>query len=233
MNSFSILTLFPEMIGEVLSVSVIGRARKNKIINIKCYNIRDYSDNKHKKVDDTPYGGGKGMVMMAEPIARCFEDICKKNKVKPFFIAMTPCGEKFDQKMAVDISKHKDVALLCGHYEGIDERVLDKFVDKRVSIGDYVLTGGELPALVLIDAVCRMLPGVLSGKECFEKESYYENMLEHPHYTKPAVWRGIDVPEILLSGNHKKIEEWRYNYSLKQTMKYREDLLEMKSKEDI
>lgn len=225
MNSFDVLTLFPEMIHDVLSVSVIGRAWKNGIIDIKCHNIRDYSDNKHKKVDDTPYGGGKGMVMMAEPIARCFEDICKKSETKPLFICMTPCGEKFSQNMAINISKYENVALLCGHYEGIDERVLNKFVDMRVSIGDYVLTGGELPALVLIDAVCRMIPGVLSDAECFEKESYYNNLLEHPHYTKPSIWRGMTVPEVLMSGNHKKIEEWRADNSLKQTLKYRRDLL--------
>ncbi len=231
MNSFNILTLFPEMIYDVLSVSVIGRAWRNGIIDIKCHNIRDYSDNKHRKVDDTPYGGGRGMVMTAEPIARCFESVCQNSKTKPFFICMTPSGESFDQKMAMDIAKYENIALLCGHYEGIDERVLDKLVDKRISIGDYVLTGGELPALVLIDAVCRMVPGVLSDKECFEKESYFDNLLEHPHYTKPAVWRGMSVPEVLLSGNHREIEKWRRNNSIKQTLKYRRDLFSLKETE--
>lgn len=232
MNSFNILTLFPDMIYDVLSVSVIGRAWRSGVIDIKCHNIRDYSDNKHKKVDDTPYGGGRGMVMTAEPIARCFEDICRNSEVRPFFVCMTPSGEKFHQKMAIDIAKYENVAVLCGHYEGIDERVLDRFIDKRVSIGDYVLTGGELPALVLVDAVCRMIPGVLSDKECFEKESYFDNLLEHPHYTKPAVWRGIPVPEVLLSGNHKEIEKWRLDNSIKQTLKYREDLFLAKNKSD-
>jgi tRNA (guanine-N1)-methyltransferase len=226
MTRFNVLTLFPEMVKEVMSVSIIGRSQKKGIIDIKCYDIRDYSDNKHKKVDDTPYGGGKGMVMMAEPIARCYEDICKNSASKPLFIYMSPAGKKFTQDSAKDLAKHTNIALLCGHYEGVDERVLDKFVDERISIGDYVLTGGEIPAMVLIDAVCRMIPNVLSDAECFEKESYYNNLLEHPHYTKPALWRGVSVPDVLLSGNHSEIEKWRNENSIIQTLKYREDLME-------
>ncbi len=223
--NFSVLTLFPNVIEEVCSTSIIGRSQKKGIVNINCYDIRQYSDNKHKKVDDTPYGGGRGMVMSAEPIARCFEDICLKNR-KPFFIYMSPVGKKFDQKMALRLSHCSDIAILCGHYEGVDERVLDLFVDERISIGDYVLTGGELPALVLIDAVCRLIPGVLADSECFEKESYFDSLLEHPHYTKPAVWRGVSVPDVLLSGNHDEIDKWRSENSFLQTVRYRPDLIE-------
>ncbi len=225
MTRFNVLTLFPQMVKEAMSVSIIGRSQKKSIIDIKCYDIRDYSTDKHKKVDDTPYGGGKGMVMMAEPIARCYEDICKNSATTPLFIYMSPAGKQFTQKIAKELSKYSNIALLCGHYEGIDERVLDKFVDERISIGDYVLTGGEIPAMVLIDAVCRMIPGVLSDSECFEKESYYNNLLEHPHYTKPALWRGISVPDVLLSGNHSEIEKWRNENSISQTLKYRKDLI--------
>ena len=229
MNRFSVLTLFPKMIEEVLSMSIIGRSQQKGIVAVNCYNIRDYSNNKHKKVDDTPYGGGKGMIMMAEPIARCYEDICNSSSSKPLFICMSPAGRVFNQRLAIELAQFKHIAILCGHYEGIDERVLDKFVDDRISIGDYVLTGGEIPALALIDAVCRMIPGVLSDSECFEKESYFSNLLEHPQYTKPAVWRGIAAPEVLLSGDHAKIAKWRNENSIKQTLKYRQDLIKNKN----
>ncbi len=225
MTKFSVLTLFPQMVRDALCVSIIGRSQKKGIIDVKCYDIRDYSNDKHKRVDDAPYGGGKGMVMMADPIAKCFEDICKNSESKPLFIYMSPVGKKFTQEVVKELSKYKNIAILCGHYEGIDERVLDKFVDERISIGDYVLTGGEIPAMVLIDAVCRMIPGVLSDSECFEKESYYNNLLEHPHYTRPAVWRGMSVPEVLMSGNHGEIEKWRQEHSVIQTLKYRSDLI--------
>lgn len=230
MIRFDIMTLFPEMIDNILSISIIGRARNKGIVDIKCHQIRDFACNKHNKVDDAPYGGGNGMIMMAEPIAKCFENICMDLNTRPFFIYMSPVGKILDQKTAVDISTHSNIAILCGHYEGVDERVIDRFADERISIGEYVLTGGELPALVLIDTVCRMVPGVLSNKECFERESYYNGILEHPHYTRPSVWRGLSIPDVLLSGNHEEIEKWREEKSLLQTKKYRLDLFNSKVK---
>lgn len=225
MIKFNIMTLFPDMINNMLSESIIGRARSKGLIDIKCYQIRDYTTEKHKKVDDYPYGGGNGMIMMADPIARCFENICSEYNEKPLFIYMSPVGKKFDQKVALDLSFYSNIAILCGHYEGVDERVLDMFADERISIGDYVLTGGELPALVLVDTVCRMIPGVLSEAECFKQESYYNNILEYPQYTRPSIWRNIAVPSVLLSGNHMEIQRWKDNESVKQTKKYRPDLI--------
>lgn len=225
MIKIDIMTLFPQVCECALSESIIGRARNKGIIDIKCHQIRNFAYDKHKRVDDTPYGGGNGMVMMADPIAKCFEHICVKRGTCPFLVYMSPRGRPLNQKMAYDFSLYNNIAILCGHYEGVDERVIDEIVDEQVSIGDYVLTGGELPALVFVDSICRMIPGVLSNDECFKQESHYANLLEYPQYTRPQIWRDRRVPEVLLSGHHAKIEEWRNNHSIIETAKHRPDLL--------
>lgn len=225
MIRFNVMTLFPEVIDDVLSTSIIGRARTRGIIQVNCYQIRDYTLDKHKKVDDEPYGGGRGMVMTPDPIARCFEHICQETAKKQFFVYMSPVGHTLTQNMAKNLSKYTDITILCGNYEGVDERVVELYADERISIGDYVLTGGELPALVLINTVSRMVPGVLSCEECFQAESYYTNLLEHPQYTRPETWRKMTVPEVLRSGNHSEIQKWKKAQSLLQTRKYRPDLL--------
>lgn len=221
-----ILTLFPEMCEAVLTSSIIGRARKAEKVEINCINIRDFSGNKHNKVDDTPYGGGMGMIMAAEPIYRAYKSLWKDGEEKPFLIYLSPKGEVFNQSTAVSLSEKEHIVLLCGHYEGIDERVIEEIVDLEISIGDFVLTGGELPALTIADAVCRMLPGVLSEDICFEEESHFAGLLEFPQYTKPAVWNNREVPEVLLSGHHANITKWRREKSLEETLKRRPDMLE-------
>ena len=221
-----IITLFPEMCEAVLSESVIGRARKKGAVEICCHQLRDYAFDKHKRVDDSTYGGGMGMLMMAEPIALCFEDICKKLGKRPHFIYMSPKGKTLNQGRIKELSGIENIAILCGHYEGVDQRLLDEFIDEEISVGDYVLTGGELPALILADSLSRLVPGVLSDDICFSDESHYNGLLEYPQYTKPAVWRGIAVPEVLLSGHHANIEKWRREKSLEETEKRRPDLLE-------
>ncbi|MEE0898202.1 MAG: tRNA (guanosine(37)-N1)-methyltransferase TrmD [Acutalibacteraceae bacterium] len=223
-----ILTLFPEMCERVLDESIIGRARRSGKVEIVCTNIRDFSGNKHNKVDDTPYGGGMGMVMAADPIYNCYKSLYGENEEKPHLIYMSPKGETFTQKKAVELSKKDRIVLLCGHYEGIDQRVIDEIVDEELSLGDYVLTGGELPALTVADAVCRMLPGVLSDDLCFEEESHFAGLLEYPQYTKPAIWRDREVPEVLLSGNHAKINDWRKIQSILLTVEKRPDMLSAK-----
>ncbi len=220
-----ILTLFPEMCKSVYSESIIGRAVSKGLIEIHSHNIRDYSSSKHNNVDDTPYGGGMGMVMQAQPIYDCFSALCENLGTKPHLIYMSPQGKTLTQQRVKELSKLPCIALLCGHYEGVDERVIEAIVDEEISIGDYVLTGGELPALVLSDAVARMLPGVLANDEAMEKESHYNGLLEYPQYTKPAVWNGMTVPEVLLSGHHANIEKWRNEQSLKRTKEKRPDLL--------
>lgn len=220
-----ILTLFPEMCETVLSESIIGRARRAGKVEIVCTNIRDFAGNKHNKVDDMPYGGGMGMVMAAPPIYNCYQSLYRENEPKPHLIYLSPKGKVFNQKRAAELSRLDRIVLLCGHYEGVDERVLTEIVDEEISIGDYVLTGGELPALVVADAVCRMLPGVLSDDLCFEEESHFAGLLEYPQYTRPPVWNDRAVPEVLLSGNHAKIAEWRRAQSLLITMRERPDLL--------
>ena len=220
-----ILTLFPDMCRTVMDESIIGRAQRSGKVEIVCTNIRDFSANKHNKVDDTPYGGGMGMVMSAQPIFDCYKSLYNENEPKPHLIYMSPKGETFTQKKAVELSRKDRIVLLCGHYEGIDERVIEEIVDEELSLGDYVLTGGELPALTVADAVCRMLPGVLSDDLCFEEESHFSGLLEYPQYTKPAVWNDREVPEVLLSGNHAKIAEWRRVKSLMLTMEKRPDML--------
>ena len=218
----SILTLFPEMCNAFVNESIIGRAVKGGKVEIECINIRDYANNKHNKVDDTPYGGGMGMIMAAEPIYNAYKSIAGE---KAHLVYLSPKGATFTQKKAVELSNTEHLVLLCGHYEGIDERVIEEIVDEEISIGDYVLTGGELPALVVADAVCRMLPGVLSDDICFTEESHFSGLLEYPQYTKPAVWKNREVPEVLLSGHHANIEKWRREKSLEITKKRRPDIL--------
>lgn len=219
-----IATLFPEMCEAVLGESIVGRARKAGKIEIHCHQIRDYSTDKHRRVDDTPYGGGMGMVMQAEPIYRCFLAVTADFERKPHTIYMSPKGNVFTQQRAVELSKMSNLFIICGHYEGVDQRVIDKIVDEEISIGDYVLTGGELPAMAVTDAVARMCDGVLASEECFREESHFSGLLEYPHYTRPEVWEGERVPEVLLTGHHKNIEEFRHNEAVKITQERRPDL---------
>lgn len=220
-----ILTLFPEMCSGVYSQSIIGRAINKNILEIYSHNIRDYTLNKHKNVDDTPYGGGMGMLMMAQPIYDCYCDVVKDLQAKPHVVYMSPQGKVLTQKKAVELSRLENLVILCGHYEGVDERVLEEIVDEEISVGDYVLTGGELPALVLIDCVSRMIDGVLPNEEAYSGESIYNGLLEHPQYTKPYCWNGKSVPEVLISGHHANIEKWKHEQSLKRTLEKRPDLL--------
>ena len=221
-----IATLFPEMCEAVLGTSIIGRARKAGFIEVYCHNIRDFSEDKYQRVDAAPYGGGNGMLMQADPIYRCYEHICEEVCSKPFVIYMSPQGAVLNQALAVDFAEnYEHLLLICGHYEGIDERIIEEIVDKEVSIGDYVLTGGELGALVLTDAVGRLCDGVLSEDVCFEDESHYSGLLEYPQYTRPQVWHGREVPSVLLSGNHKMISDWRHEQAVKRTMEKRPDML--------
>lgn len=221
-----IMTLFPEMCEAVLNESIIGRAKKAGKVELSCVNIRDYADNKHNKVDDTSYGGGMGMVMAAAPIYNCFNSLYnKETEQKPHLIYMSPKGATFNQKKAVELSKYDRIVILCGHYEGVDQRVIDEIVDEEISVGDFVLTGGELPALTVADAVCRMLPGVLSDDICFTEESHFEGLLEYPQYTKPEIWMERRVPEVLLSGHHANIAKWRKEKSIEETLKRRPDIL--------
>lgn len=222
----NIMTLFPEMCETVLDTSIIGRARKAGKVDISCVNIRDFANNKHNKVDDAPFGGGMGMVMAAEPIERCFNSLYSQEESKPYLIYMSPKGKVFTQKKAIELSKREHIVFLCGHYEGIDERVIEEIVDEEISIGDYVLTGGEMPALVCADAVCRMLPGVLSDDLCFTEESHFAGLLEYPQYTRPAVWHNREVPAVLLSGNHAEIAKWRREKAIEITKERRPDMLE-------
>lgn len=221
----SVLTLFPQMCEAFVNESIIGRAVKNGKVDINCINIRDFANNKHNKVDDTPYGGGMGMVMAAEPIFNTYQSLLKNEEGKLHLIYLSPKGKTFSQSKAVELSKKEHIVLLCGHYEGVDERVIEEIVDEEISIGDFVLTGGELPALVVADAVCRMLPGVLADDICFTEESHFSGLLEYPQYTKPAVWHDREVPEVLLSGNHAKIAKWRRKKSLEITNERRPDIL--------
>lgn len=230
--NFYVMTLFPEMIEQGLNTSIIGRAMEKDLLSVKAVNIRDYTLDKHKRVDDYPYGGGAGMLMAVEPVVRTFdairEDIKNKtgNEQRPRVIYVTPWGKPFQQEMAREFAKEENLVFLCGHYEGIDERALEEVATDFVSIGDYVLTGGELPAMVMIDAISRLIPGVLNNKDSAEYESFAGNLLEHPQYTRPEVYKGRKVPEVLLSGHHANIEKWKKEQSLLRTQKYRPDLLE-------
>lgn len=226
MTKIEIATLFPEMCERVLDESIIGRARRAGKLDISCVNIRDYSDDRFKRVDDTPYGGGMGMVMEAEPLARCCEAYGKRNNTdkKPYVIYLSPKGNAFDQQKAVKLSQMEHLLLVCGHYEGVDERFIEECVDEEISIGDYVLTGGELAALVIADSIGRLCDGVLSDASCYTEESHYNGLLEYPQYTRPPEWRGRKVPEMLLSGHHENIAKWRRLKSIFITEQRRPDL---------
>ena len=222
--TFHILTLFPEMFGAVLHSSMLGRAEEKGILKYNLINIRDFSGNKHNRVDDYPYGGGRGMVMQAKPVYDAYKSVADNLDEKPYVIYMSPKGKVFNQKKAVELSEKNDIVFLCGHYEGIDQRVLDEIVDEEISIGDYVLTGGEIPAMTVIDSVSRMIDGVLSNEESFTDESHFGGLLEYPHYTRPSEFHGVKVPDILLSGDHAKIEAWRRKQSLLITKEKRPDM---------
>ncbi len=233
MMRFDIMTLFPELVTTVLGESVIGRAQKNGAITVHAHNIRDYSEDKHRRVDDTPYGGGKGMLMMAPPIYRCYEDILRQQEaegledVRRHVIYLSPAGRVLDQKKAEELAAtYNNLILLCGHYEGVDRRIVEEIVDEEISIGNFVLTGGEIPACILTDAVARLVPGVLSDAECHEKESISSGMLEYPQYTRPYDFRGRLVPDVLLSGHHENIDRWRTEQARALTEAQRPDLLE-------
>ncbi len=226
MMRFDVLTLFPEVINAVLKESIIGRAQEKGIIEINAVNIRDFSKNKHKKADDYPYGGGGGMIMTAQPIYDAYLSIVKDLDYKPKVIYLSPQGRVLTQEVVKELSGEKHLVLLCGHYEGIDERIIEEIVDEEVSIGDYVLTGGELPAMVLIDSVSRLIPGVLSTEESYSNESHYNGLLEYPQYTRPVEFNGRKVPDILLSGHHANITRWRRKEAIKRTYLKRPDLFE-------
>ena len=222
--NFHVLTLFPEMIQNGMNTSITGRAINAGILSVEAVNIRNYAFNKHQKVDDYTYGGGAGMLMQAEPVYLAYEAIAQKAGKRPRVVYLTPQGQVFNQQMARDMAKEEDLVFLCGHYEGIDERVLDRIVTDHISIGDYVLTGGELPAMVVIDAVSRMVPGVLHNDVSAEFETFHDNLLEYPQYTRPEEFMGERVPDVLLSGHHKNIEVWRLERSMERTKERRPDL---------
>lgn len=223
---FVIMTLFPEMVLTGLSTSILGRAQKEGLISVSAVNIRDYTTEKHGHVDDYTYGGGAGMLMMADPILRCYRAVCAESGTHPHVIYTTPQGKLFSQADAKALAKEEELVILCGHYEGVDERALELLDADCYSIGDYVLTGGELPAMVMADAISRMVPGVLSNSESGETESFEGSLLEYPQYTRPEVYEGRRVPEVLLSGDHAKVDRWRRDESLKRTYERRPDLLE-------
>jgi len=221
-----ILTLFPAMCEAVLGESIVGRARANGLVEARARNIRDYTTDKHRRVDDAPFGGGCGMVMQCRPIADCFRALCEEWGGRPHFVYMSPQGKTLTQARARELARMPSLALLCGHYEGVDERVLEALVDEEISIGNYVLTGGELPALVLADCVVRLLPGVLAEGAALMGESHYDGLLEYPQYTRPAVWEGRAVPEVLLNGNHALQERWRREQMIERTKRKRPEMLE-------
>lgn len=221
-----VMTLFPDIFKAYIGESMMKKAVENSILEVELYNIRDFSENKHKKVDDYPFGGGAGMVMTPQPIFSTYEYIVEKYELEnPRVIYLSPKGRVFNQKIAKSLSLQNDIIFLCGHYEGVDQRIIDLIVTDEISIGDYVLTGGELPALVMIDSIARLVPGVLNRSESHEDESFENDLLEYPQYTRPRSFNGLEVPEVLLSGNHKKIDEWRFEESQKITLERRPDLI--------
>lgn len=235
MMRFDIMTLFPDLVRTVLGESVIGRAQKNGAITMRVHNIRDYAEDKHNRVDDTPYGGGKGMLMMAPPIWRCYQDILRQQEVEGLeelrrrVIYLSPAGRVLDQRIAEGLAgNYNNLILLCGHYEGVDHRIIEEIVDEEISLGDFVLTGGEIPACVLTDCVARLVPGVLADPECYEKESISSGLLEYPQYTRPYDYHGMKVPEVLLSGHHANIDRWRTEQAESLTRERRPDLLDRK-----
>ncbi|MBR2446252.1 MAG: tRNA (guanosine(37)-N1)-methyltransferase TrmD [Clostridia bacterium] len=228
---FDIMTLFPDLVNTVLGESIIGRAQKSGAIEVHTHQIRDYSEDKHRRVDDTPYGGGKGMLMAAPPVYNCFQGVLRKQAEDGFtgtrrVIFLSPAGKVLTQKKAEELATYDNLVLLCGHYEGIDCRVIDEIVDEELSIGDYVLTGGEIPACILVDAVARLCDGVLADPECYEKESISSGLLEYPQYTRPYEWHGVTVPDVLISGHHANIEAWRTQKATEKTERVRPDLLQ-------
>ncbi len=228
---FDIMTLFPDLVNTVLGESIIGRAQKSGAIEVHTHQIRDYSEDKHRRVDDTPYGGGKGMLMAAPPVYNCFQGVLRKQTEDGFtgtrrVIFLSPAGKVLTQKKAEELANYDNLVLLCGHYEGIDCRVIDEIVDEELSIGDYVLTGGEIPACILVDAVARLCDGVLADPECYEKESISSGLLEYPQYTRPYEWHGVTVPDVLISGHHANIEAWRTQKATEKTERVRPDLLQ-------
>ena len=230
-----ILTLFPDSVADVLADSIIGRAQERGILRIETWQIRDYTASRQMQVDDYPYGGGRGAIMQADPLYRCWEAVCDEAGGPVHTVYLSPCGHTFTQADAIRLSKLGNLALVCGHYEGIDQRFIDECVDEEISLGDFVLTGGEIAAMAVADAVCRMVPGVLSDPECFQEESHYAGLLEYPQYTRPAIWHGRAVPEILLSGDHAKVARWRRKESLRRTRVRRPDMyerLDLSGKED-
>jgi len=229
---FDILTLFPEMFAGPFSESILKIAREKNLIDIKTINIRDFAEDKHHTTDEPPYGGGAGMVMKAEPIFKTWQNTQNERGVKSKTILMSPQGQELTQNLVKDLSKEEGLTIICGRYEGVDERVRDTIVDQEISIGDYVLTGGELPAMVLVDSISRLLSGVLGAEDSSKNDSFYNGLLEHPHYTRPREFDGLKVPDVLLSGNHQLIERWRKKESLKRTLLRRKDLLEEKKLSD-
>ncbi len=223
--NFHVMTLFPELIETGMNSSIIGRAIEAGLIRVNAVNIRDFAFNKHQKVDDYPYGGGAGMLMQPEPVYLCWEHITKALEKKPRTIYLSPLGKTFNQEMARELAREEELIFLCGHYEGIDERVLEEIVTDQVSIGDYVLTGGELPAMVMMDAIARMVPGVLTNEESGVQESFSGSLLEYPQYSRPQVWHGREVPPVLISGHHGNVDAWRRQQSIERTARFRPDLL--------
>ncbi len=222
------MTLFPDVVDTMLGSSIIGRAQEGGIVEVHTHNIRDFSENKHRRVDDTPYGGGMGMLMSAVPIYGCYKNVIESQNgenVKRRVIYMSPRGKVLTQNRAYELTKYDNLIILCGHYEGVDERIIEEIVDEEISIGDYVLTGGELPACVLVDCISRMLEGVLTNEDCWRGESIASGMLEYPQYTRPYDFRGRLVPDVLLSGHHENIEKWRREQAMKKTLECRPDLL--------
>lgn len=226
MIRFDVLTLFPSMFEAVLGDSIIGRARENGLLEMNFIDIRDFSDNKHRKVDDYPYSGGGGMLMNPQPVYDAYMSVAGGLDYKPLTIYMSPQGRVFNQSAAIELSKEEHIILICGHYEGIDQRVIDEIVDMELSIGDFVLTGGEIPAMAVIDTVSRLIPGVLAAETSYENESHFDGLLEYPQYTRPAEWHGVSIPEVLISGHHANIEKWKREQSLLNTLKKRPDMIE-------
>lgn len=235
MIRFDVLTLFPDMFRAVLGDSIINRAVEKGIIELNFIDIRDFTENKHRKVDDYPYSGGGGMLMAAQPIYDAYQSIAKDLDYKPFTVYMSPQGKVFNQKMAVELAEYKHIVILCGHYEGVDQRALDMIADAEISLGDFVLTGGEIPAMAVIDAVSRMIPGVLANENSYSDESHFSGLLEYPQYTRPEEFMGVKIPEVLISGHHANINKWKRQEALRNTLKKRPDLLEKAelSEEDI
>ncbi len=230
-----ILTLFPDTVGDMMNESILGRAQERGYIRIEAHQIRDYTTNKQNQVDDYPYGGGRGAIMQADPLYRCWCHVCDEAGGPVHTIFLTPCGHTYTQADAKRLSQHDNIVLVCGHYEGVDQRFIDECVDEEISIGDFVLTGGEIPAMAIADSVCRLVPGVLPDAECFEDESHWDGTLEYPQYSRPAVWHGREVPPILVSGDHAKVARWRRKQSLLRTRARRPDMyqkLKLDSKED-